>query len=185
VVASSVLLILVGLQLMLVQGASSAFHKTNTQADLLQDIHVTLSRLSRELQGSTLAGLSLNANGVGLISAHLAQQNLQLNSSGQPFWKQYLLYFRDAPSRELRWRSLPMIAPSDLPVAIEACDFGSGFHPMSHYQTTGKRLASSVDVFSVSAVGSEITIHLQASRTRYGSPRPETIEMRQTVFMRN
>jgi len=36
-----------------VQGA---FHKTNTQADLLQDMEITLARLTRDAQGSTLAG---------------------------------------------------------------------------------------------------------------------------------
>lgn len=185
VVAASVLMILVGLQLMLVQGASSAFHKTNTQADLLQDIQVTMSRLNRDIQGSTLAGFSRNAGGLGVISVHLEQQTLQLNSSGQPFWKQYLLYFLDGTSRELRWRAMPLISPSDSPVAIDAYDFGSGIHPMSHYQTIGKRLASSVDEFSVASVGGEITVYLKASRERYGSSRPESIEMRQTVFMRN
>lgn len=185
VVAASVLIILVGLQLMLVQGASSAFHKTNTQADLLQEIQVTVSRLIRDIQGSTLAGLSRNANGVGLVSAHLEEQSLQINSSGQPYWKRYVLYFVDTPSQELRWRALMITPPSDTPRPIEAYDFGAGLHPMVHYQVDGKRLVGSVEEFSVAATGGEITVSLKASRERYGSSRPESIQMHQTVFMRN
>lgn len=184
-VAASVLLILVGLQLVLIQGASSAFHKTNTQADLLQDMEITLARFTRDAQGSTLAGLSLNGNGVAFLSAHLAQQNLQLSPTGQPMWKQYLLYYFDAPSKELRWRALPMATPSETPLALDAYNFGSGPLPMATYQVSGKPLARFVDSFSVTAVNSEISTTLQCSRVRYGSPKPEKISMTQTVCMRN
>ncbi len=184
-VAAGVLLLLVGMQVVLIRGAASAFHKANTQADLLQDLQIAATRLNRDAQGASPLGTSLNANGVSLCSAHQQSQVMQLGPTGQLLWREYLLYSYAPASKQLYWKKLAMTAPIDPPVPIELYNFGSGLQPLSSYQTGGKLLVSDLEQFQVTLVNNELSCYLKASRLHYGSNRPEVVEVRQSTAMRN
>lgn len=185
VIGSGLLLLLVGVQLFLFQSGASSWHKADAQAELVQGLQVALARMARELQDSTVESLTIAPAGLAALSPRRDGSGYELNAAAQLRWKRYVVFFHDPATGELRTASRDVDPPDDSPQPIEKHNFGSGLKPVTFYFMGGQRVAGFVTGFSGTRQGRCLHAELQATRKRYGHPKPEHVVLKQDIFFRN
>jgi competence protein ComGC len=171
----------------------SAFHKTTTKNELLQELQVTNFRLASELERSTLA--SLAADDLLEVSAFLSafgnDGDFVTDTRGRPEWQRYVVYYRNTTQNAIYRAEVPLvIGASQRRVAtpIEFYNSGGGPSPLASYANGGQPLSRFVTDFRprvLPAPVSQLIWDLRVERKRYGSQRPETLTTTVAIHLRN
>lgn len=171
----------------------SAWHKTNTKNELLQEVQVLNFKLQQDLEVSTLA--SLSADGTQGVVAFLTpldeDGDFVLDSRGRPEWQAYVIYYLDATENVVYRREV--IVPPGSPqrrvaTLIEEYNSGAGEQPLNYYSSGGQTVARNIEEFEpvvLPAPVNQLSWRVLAERPRYGSERPETIETVSAALLRN
>lgn len=185
-VSGTLLVLLLGMITFTFQIGASAWRKTDTQSDLLQDLEKVGALWVREACGTRQLSLCSSGTAMALPQAidDLLDYEVSL-PSGSLIYRRYRLYYWDSASREVRLRNLPFAAPVPCPPRLDSVDLGSGVQSINFYCTGGKALARDVDQFQVHKNGNLWSIDIQARRTRYGRTDPEEVRVTFSAFPRN
>lgn len=171
----------------------SAWHKTTTKNELLQQSQILNVRLSRELQRSSLSSLSSNpvAGVVAFLSPLDSDGRFVLDTQGRPDWQEYVVYYLNKTEHVVYRRQVPLVAGAAerrVPTPIEDYNPGSGALALSAYANGGRPVARFVDEFEPTifpAPISQLSWRLVLERQRYGSERPERLSTTVASFLRN
>lgn len=186
-VASAVAGMLLLTLFMIYRICASAWMKGDTQTRLRQSAMVASEKISRDLERSVYDSVSISADrrGVSFLSALDANGRFQFNiASQEPIWQNYLIYYLDSGSRELRRRAVSVVgAPQEtVPGPIE------GFGPnqtVDTYMVGGQAVVHELDFCEFTALSKLLRLKLRAQAKRYGSERLESFELETFTSLRN
>jgi hypothetical protein len=165
---------------------ASAWKKGETETDLLQNLQVAKSRLTRELERSVYDSVSVDPNGIAFLSALDVYGDFQMdNASSTPRWQKYVVVYYDAPARILRWQEIPVVGtPQEMnPTPIES--FGAA-NPLTSYFNSGREFMRDVETCVFQWTPDLLVGFTWATeKKRYGKNTPDRIEIRSAVGFRN
>ena len=165
---------------------ASAWHKTDTQADLTGALQRIGAHFVSNLEQADLQTVQVSPDGriLSAVVATDAAGNLHRDANGDLLWQRYVLFWWDSASGQVFTRELPH---ANIPQGefLTDVNLGSGPQPLSFYATTGRRLAVDITDFEVDYSGQIASMRVVGTHQRYGSERPETVVMRFTARPRN
>jgi hypothetical protein len=177
--------LLSGLMLMMFfiyQYGASAWKKGETETDLLQESQKLVARLQREAERSVYASASLDPGpNAGTAVAFLscwddATERFDVDpATGRPMWHEYHVFYYDGPSREVRWKRVP-VAPTVTPVPLAA---------LAGERNGGRVLARDVVRCDFQLSEQLLGLELEIEKKRYGTPTPERIQLPVLIYLRN
>jgi len=174
----------------------SAFHKTTTKNELLQEAQITNVKLSADLERSTLSSLSCDASDpeqgiAAFLTALDDDEKFITDNRGRPVWQKYLVYYLDDSTNEMYRREVPVLptAPQrTVPTPIEFYNGGGGPATLLSYRNGGRAISRFIQKFEpdeLPAPVSQLTWRLTLERERYGSERPESLTTNVAIRLRN
>lgn len=177
--------LLSGLMLMMFfiyQYGASAWKKGETETDLLQESQKLVARLQREAERSVYASASLDPGpDTGTAVAFLscwdeATERFDVDpATGSPMWHEYHVFYYDGPSREVRWKRVP-VAPTVTPVPLAA---------LAGERNGGRVLARDVVRCDFQLSEQLLGLELEIEKKRYGTPTPERLQLPVLIYLRN
>lgn len=189
-------MVLMGLTLTLFfiyQMGASAWKKGEAQTQILQDFQASTARLVREVERSTYSSLSVAPAG-GPYTACSFLSPIDDNGlfcfdpiGQKPIWQKYVVMWYDAPAQTLFWREIPLAPGSPeagSPEPIDTYDAG-GNAPLTSYCANGQTVAVHVSQCEFLASPRLLTLRLEGTRKRYGSPEPEKFSLETAACFRN
>lgn len=154
----------------------SAWHKTTTKNELLQQSQLLASWLSRDLQRSSLSSLSSDESaGVAAFLSPLDNNGVFVSDvRGRPVWQEYIVYYLNSSEDVIYRRTIPLVAGAperSVPTPIEYYNDGGGTHNLPFYMTGGRPVARYVGDFEpkvLPAPISQLSSTIEFERERYG-----------------
>ncbi len=168
-------------------GAHSLVH-SDAQSELLQGAQVSMDQLTRDLERSTYASLSLTpGQGLGCLSAINSTTGIFDfdASSGRPRWRDYVLYYGDPVNKELRRATVAVTGtPQEQnPTPIE--QFGA-LTPLTSYFVGGKLITQNLSIFSIVVDAQQVVqLEITLQRPHTGSTVPARYQLQTQVHLRN
>jgi prepilin-type N-terminal cleavage/methylation domain-containing protein len=171
----------------------SAWHKTATKNELLQQVQIVNFRLSKELERSSLGSLSADT-ALGIVAFLSPLDNdgvFVVGTEGRPEWQRYIVYYHNSAENVIYRTEIPLIAGASerrVPTLLEDYNDGSGPQPLAAYASGGRPLSRFVTIFEPTvfpAPLSQLNWLITAERRRYGSERPEMLTMTAAAYLRN
>ena len=171
---------------------SNSWKSVEAKAKLQSEMQVATARLTREVERSTYASASLDPPGVGSACSFACpldnQAQVSLNSgSGRPDWHQYLVFYHNATTRELWFRSLPIGAGDPERTSAEPIELfdAAGPQPLAFFRTQGKPLARWVAGCRFTMSAGLLQGELAGEHPRSWSATPERFSLRVVSLFRN
>ena len=189
-VASSILLLMMGVLFSVYRMGASAMMKGTVHTELVQETNVACHRLTREVERSIYLSLSSTsapaAPGVSFLSAVNGSDLFAYdNATTMPRWQNFLIFYYDPVALELRLRKVPTVGtPTEgAPRTIEL--FGAAL-PLATYLTGGTVVSRSISACAFNVTPEQqLIMEITAQKKRYGSPTPESYKQRTLVNFRN
>lgn len=171
----------------------SAWHKTSTKNELLQQVQIVDFRLSDELQLSALESATADPgiDALSFLSPLDANGKFILSAKGRPEFQKYIIYYRKSSDQKMYRREVLLNAGAserNVPGPIEEYDPGTGKKPLGFYTNSGQPLARYFTDFTPEVLPepvSQVTWKLTAQRKRYGTDRPESVTTDSASYLRN
>lgn len=185
------LFLLLGLVLFeLYRVGASAWHKSDSQLDVLRNLQVVLTRVSREAQGSSLASESHDATALSFLTAVKDSTGFVVAPvTFRPVWQRYFVCYYDAGRQSVSVREEPLLPASpeaSAPGPIDNFAGPSGTQPLAFYCNSGREIARGITSFQASTTEPDLLeLTLEGQQKRYGSKKLESIRLKTTVRMRN
>lgn len=162
------------LLMMIYLSCLKAWHKTNTQSDLLSDIRVSLTRLARLAAQSSADGVSVEAGAVSLLSPSIKDDKAEIDPVKGVIWDVYRVFYLEG--NQLRVKVVKLRDNADQrenPTPIEEM---TPTRPLRFYRKDGEVWCRDVETFEVRRIGVRLLeIELAAVRRRYGRQAPERV----------
>lgn len=173
-IASAVMLIIVGAVFFLYVTGTRAWLVGRGQADLLQELLVVQGQVERDVSSSIYASLSIGPGNASfsVLSGQLPAGDYQV-SNGVVEWQKYLVFYLD-PEKQVRRLEVPLVATAPQRISaqpIDSYDDGSGPRPISAYLSGGKILGRHVANLTVtcSPVTRVVSVTIEGSKKRADS----------------
>lgn len=186
-IASSILILLLGVTFGIYQMGAAAWLKSDAKSELLQTIQVVTARLNRDLEGSSIQSASIAANGAGVAFQNARGANgvfvydpVRL----MPKWQCYLIYYFN-PTDGIFYRRELSIAGKPQETTTGPIDsLGGG--PVENYFSQGRPLGRKLSgcVFSLSP-DQQLVLDLTLTKPAGGSRPPERQTARVVTSLRN
>lgn len=164
------------------QGAS-AWKKSETQGELLQEAQAVTRKLTRDAERSSFASLTLDpaapATAVAFASCWSpATMSHEYDPFGRsPVWQRFEIFYYDALAREVRWKEAPLPGAPTTTVGPLA--------GLAGLRSDGRVLARNVIRCDFTRGDHTLDFELELERKRYGSGRVERVELPARVYFRN
>lgn len=142
---------------------------------------VAMARISRELERSSPASVSVAPDGLAFLSALNDQGAFQMDAFGQPIWQRFVIYYRTAGALYRRELALPI--PQSAPLTVESHTGAA----LTTLYAGGKELVQGAVLFEPTRpAGSErVEIRLATDRVRRASQAVMHLELRGSILPRN
>lgn len=185
---------LFGILMTLMVGAfsmgSKTWRKADEQAEVLQNLQVVSTRLSREMERSVYQSLSIASgnDALSFLSALDPNGQFAMDAGGNTQWQKYIIFYYDSGADEVLFREVPLVGGSAeimTPGPIESYNDGTGAKPLANYLNSGRPLARGVTQFLVGRAGAQLVTLQLAAEKQFGTRKPTTASLRSSVHLRN
>ncbi len=168
------------------RNATAAWIKGEQQSALLQQVQLGLTRIDKEVERSVYDSLSISSDfrGAALLSALYSDGVFMFDApTQQPRWQNYIVFYHDPPTRELRRVEVPVVGTPQETAAAPIENFGA-MTPIENYFVGGEVIARDIEqcVFGVTPDGL-LSVLLKA--TKKGKSTVDEVEMTTQSGFRN
>ena len=111
VVAAGVLLMLFAAITLIYSSSAKVWRKVDLRTSLLRESQIAMRNLERGLEVSHPFGIARADNAIAYLSTADSNNNISMNSQGEPLWQNFLIVYVD-PDGLLRRRLLPLRTPT-------------------------------------------------------------------------
>lgn len=161
----------------------NAWRSANLRSDLNDQSRLVVQSLSRDLEASVYASLSLQGEAVSFLSARDDAGVFALDGNGDPLWQRYVVFYRDAGRDEVVRAELPLAAPLSAPEPIEV---NTG-QPLASLLGPGRVIARGVKrlALSVPLNGRRLRMEVDVEQPQRGGLPPARMTLSSAVHLRN
>ena len=174
---------------------NSVWQRSRVVHEVLSEFQVFKARLEQEVQESNFVSSSQAASGAGETLAFLSPRDSQGvflydNSTLEPTWQKYIVYYHEHASRQLLRREIALLPGSpetSEPRPIEVYDQGGsvGTRPLGYFRTGGRTLMRDVDSCQFQLINEALVCRASASGERYGKQGKQTLDFSCRIYFRN
>lgn len=161
----------------------NAWRSANLRSDLNDQSRLVVQSLSRDLEASVYASLSLQGEAVSFLSARDDAGVFTLDANGDPVWQRYVIFHRDPARAEVVRAELPLAAPLSAPEPIEV---NTG-QPLASLLGPGRVIARGVKrlALSVPLNGRRLRMEVDVEQPQRGGLPPARMTLSSAVHLRN
>lgn len=161
----------------------NAWRSANLRSDLNDQSRLVVQSLSRDLEASVYASLSLQGEAVSFLSARDNNGVFALDANGDPVWQRYVIFHRDPARDEVVRSELPLVAPLGTPEPIEV---NTG-QPLASFLGPGRVIARGVKrlALSVPLNGRRVRLEVDVEQPQRGGLPPARMTLSSAVYLRN
>lgn len=165
---------------------SKAWRKGNIRGELLQELQVITNKLSKDVERTDLASLTITPDQEALSCLKLYDKdgNFLLDALGRPIWSSWVVYFKDGT--ELRYREVEWTASEASRAAPAPIESFSPPLTLADYRTGGKAYTTHLEEFELQLIPDTNLLSVKVSLEKtVGEKLRENLTSEFTVRMRN